>query len=57
MTIALAMEFVEGDTLREKIHRERTPLLGLLNYLAQVAEDLAKAQLPASSIAISSPTT
>src|SRR5882672_10089908 len=39
----IAMEFIEGDTLREKIHRERTPLLKLLNYLAQVAGGLAKA--------------
>ena len=28
------MEFVEGVTLREKIHRERTELRKLLRYLA-----------------------
>ena len=39
----IAMEYVEGETLREKIHREKVPLQRLLNYLAQVAEGLAKA--------------
>src|SRR2546423_12593984 len=39
----IALEYVEGDTLREAIHREKTPLLKLLKYLAQVAEGLAKA--------------
>jgi serine/threonine protein kinase len=39
----IAMEFVEGVTLREKIHRERTPLSKLLRYLQHVAEGLAKA--------------
>ena len=39
----IAMEYVEGQTLREKIHRERAPLVKLLKYLAQVAEGLAKA--------------
>src|SRR5438132_3640678 len=39
----IAMEYVEGVTLREKIHSERTSLLKLLKYLAQVAEGLAKA--------------
>ena len=29
----IAMEFVEGVTLREKIHRERTELRKLLRYL------------------------
>src|SRR5712692_5293931 len=39
----IAMEYIEGDTLREKIHRERTELRKLLRYLQQVAEGLAKA--------------
>src|SRR6266404_7223714 len=39
----IAMEFVEGVTLREKIHRERTELSKLLRYLQHVAEGLAKA--------------
>jgi eukaryotic-like serine/threonine-protein kinase len=39
----IAMEYVEGVTLREKIHRERTPLPRVLKYLQQVAEGLAKA--------------
>src|SRR5258705_7481334 len=39
----IAMEFVEGVTLREKIHRERTELRKLLRYLQHVAEGLVKA--------------
>jgi eukaryotic-like serine/threonine-protein kinase len=39
----IAMEFVEGVTLREKIHRERTELRKLLRCLQHVAEGLAKA--------------
>src|SRR6266851_1052740 len=39
----IAMEYIEGDTLRQKIHRERTELRKLLKYLQQVAEGLAKA--------------
>src|SRR5712692_5784593 len=39
----IAMEYVEGATLREKIHREQTELRKLLRYLQQVAEGLAKA--------------
>ena len=39
----IAMEFIDGHTLREEIHHERTPLSKLLNYLNQVAEGLAKA--------------
>ncbi|MCA1635589.1 MAG: serine/threonine protein kinase, partial [Acidobacteria bacterium] len=39
----IAMEHVDGVTLGEKIHRERTPLGKLLKYLTQVAEGLAKA--------------
>jgi eukaryotic-like serine/threonine-protein kinase len=39
----IAMEFIEGATLREKIHREQTELRKLLRYLQQVAEGLAKA--------------
>jgi len=39
----IAMEYVEGKSLREKIHYEHTPLKKLLKYLQQVAEGLAKA--------------
>src|SRR6478672_9336138 len=39
----IAMEFVDGVTLREKIHREQTELRKLLRYLQQVAEGLTKA--------------
>jgi adenylate cyclase len=39
----IAMEYVDGVTLREKIHHAREPLPALLGYLAQVAEGLAKA--------------
>ena len=39
----IAMEFVDGVTLREKIHREQTELRKLLRYLQQVAEGPAKA--------------
>src|SRR5712664_4911152 len=37
------MEFVDGVTLREKIHRERTELRKLLRHLQHAAEGLAKA--------------
>ncbi len=39
----IAMEFVDGVTLREKIHRDKVPLSKLLKYLIQVAEGLSKA--------------
>ncbi len=39
----IAMEFVEGVTLREKIHRDKTELRKLLRYLQHTAEGLAKA--------------
>lgn len=39
----IAMEFVDGKTLREKIHYEHTELKKLLKYLQQVAGGLAKA--------------
>src|SRR5882762_8598585 len=39
----IAMEYVEGKTLREKIHYEGTELSKLLKYLQQVASGLAKA--------------
>lgn len=39
----IAMEFVDGQTLRQKIHQEHTDLRKLLRYLQQVAEGLAKA--------------
>lgn len=39
----IAMEFVEGKTLREKIYQEKSELIVLLKQLLQVAEGLAKA--------------
>jgi serine/threonine protein kinase len=39
----IAMEFVDGKTLREKIHQEKSELRVLLKHLLQVAEGLAKA--------------
>src|ERR1700704_2566525 len=39
----ITMEFVDGLTLREKIHQEQTDLRKLLRYLQHVAEGLAKA--------------
>ena len=39
----IAMEFVDGLTLREKIHREHTVVWKLLRHLQHVAEGLAKA--------------
>nr|MBA2525885.1 serine/threonine protein kinase [Pyrinomonadaceae bacterium] len=39
----IAMEFIEGETLREAIHRDKVDLRTLLKYLAQVADGLAKA--------------
>src|SRR6266478_5832090 len=39
----IAMEFIDGQTLREKIHQARTDLKKLLRYLQHTAEGLAKA--------------
>src|SRR5436190_5707786 len=39
----IAMEHIDGDTLRDKIHRDKAPLQKLLKYLTQVAEGLSKA--------------
>lgn len=39
----IAMEFIDGDTLSGKIHRENPELKKLLEFLAQVADGLAKA--------------
>ena len=39
----IAMEFIDGVTLRQKIHQEQTNLRKLLRYLQHVAEGLAKA--------------
>src|SRR5256712_7912446 len=39
----IAMEFVDGETLREKIHQEKSELRVLLKHLLQVAEGLGKA--------------
>ncbi len=33
------MEYVDGVTLYEKIHREKTPLRKLLKYLVQTADE------------------
>src|SRR5947207_282866 len=55
----IAMEFVDGVTLRQKIHRERTELRKLLRYLQQVAEGLVWAstnrRLPGDSRLCRSP--
>ena len=42
-TYFIAMEFVDGQTLREKIHQERTELPKLLRFLQHAAEGLARA--------------
>jgi len=39
----IAMEFIDGVTLRDKIHQERTELRKLLRFLQHAAEGLAKA--------------
>lgn len=39
----IAMEFIDGATLREKIHRNKTDLRKVLRYLQHVAEGLTKA--------------
>src|SRR5256714_4607249 len=39
----IAMEFIDGVTLREKIHQEQTELRKLLRFLQHAAEGLARA--------------
>jgi eukaryotic-like serine/threonine-protein kinase len=39
----IAMEFIDGQTLRELIHHQQTDLAKLLRYLQHAAEGLAKA--------------
>ncbi|HEU5180850.1 MAG TPA: protein kinase [Candidatus Polarisedimenticolia bacterium] len=39
----IAMELISGETLKQKIHQEKTDLKALLRYLAQSADGLAKA--------------
>src|SRR5258705_5291047 len=39
----IAMEFIDGETLRHKIHGDKAPLTKLLKYLIQVAQGLSKA--------------
>ena len=39
----IAMEFIDGETLRDLIHHQQTDLPKLLRYLQHVAEGLAKA--------------
>src|SRR6266480_5455918 len=39
----IAMQYVDGETLREKIHRDKASLPKLLKYLTQVADGLSKA--------------
>ena len=39
----IAMEYVDGQTLREKIYQERTELRKLLRFLQHAAEGLARA--------------
>ncbi|HET6893514.1 MAG TPA: protein kinase [Pyrinomonadaceae bacterium] len=38
----IALEYIDGVTLRNKIHRDRTPLTKLMKYLSQVCDALAK---------------
>ena len=38
----IALEFIDGQTLREKIHPERTELRKLLRFLQHAAEGLAR---------------
>ena len=42
-TSFIAMELIDGETLRQKIHHEKTRLKRLLEWLAQAADGLAKA--------------
>jgi serine/threonine protein kinase/Tfp pilus assembly protein PilF len=39
----IAIEHIDGDTLRDRLHRDKAPLEKLLKYLIQVAEGLSKA--------------
>lgn len=39
----IAMEYVDGNTMRQAIHRDKIPLETLLTYLIQVAQGLSKA--------------
>jgi eukaryotic-like serine/threonine-protein kinase len=39
----MAMEYIDGATLRDKIHRDKASLQEVLKYLTQVAEGLTKA--------------
>ena len=41
----IAMEFVDGPTLRQLIHHQQTDLTKLLRHLQHVAEGLAKAHV------------
>ena len=41
----IAMEFIDGQTLRECIHGGQTDLIKLLRYLQHVAEGLSKAHV------------
>src|SRR5678816_3925336 len=52
----IAMEFVDGVTLGQKIHRERTELRTLLRHLQHVAEGLAKAHATVSYTHLTLPT-
>jgi serine/threonine-protein kinase len=38
----IVMEFIDGVTLREEIHREQTEVTKLLKYLQLTAEGLSK---------------
>jgi serine/threonine protein kinase len=42
-SLLAALEHIDGETLRDKIHRDKAPLQKLLKYLIQVAEGLSKA--------------
>jgi serine/threonine protein kinase len=51
----IAMEFIDGQTLREVIHHKQADLPKLLRHLQHTAS--SKLMLPEFFIAISSPTT
>ena len=53
----IAMEFIDGQTLREKIHEQKSELKVLLKNLLQVAEGWRKHTQRELCIAISSLTT
>src|SRR5262245_58711174 len=39
----IAMEYIDGSTLHEKIYKQKIPVAKMIKYLTQTAEGLAKA--------------